>query len=61
MDSSQFSKVLGEDTESKNCFYHPVKIKALRIDWMLDTIHGKEFLGSILTSEDLDHYSVETC
>jgi len=40
MDSQQFATILNEEINSDNSYYYPVKIKALRIDWILNTDHG---------------------
>ena len=67
MDQQQFKTILNEQIDDKDCNYYPVKVKCLRIDWILNHTddeeieYGKEFLGSILTNESLDHYSIETC
>ena len=62
MDRQHYAATLNENLDKNiHLHYYPVKIKALRMDWILNTDYGKDFLASIITNKNLDHYSNETC
>ena len=37
IDQDAFSKILNEDVENVDYHYYPVNIKALRIDWIINS------------------------
>lgn len=52
-----------KEKDDPNCSSFPVKVKAMRIDWMLsseDDVDGYNFLQEILRNEDLSFYNLQS-
>jgi hypothetical protein len=49
---------MGEDTTEKQSF--PVNVVAMRIDWILNRPEGRKFLQTILQSNKMDLYEVQS-
>lgn len=51
-----YGKVMGEsDDEGSN----PVKVTALKVDWIIHTDEGRSFLQNILFTGNLDFFNIE--
>lgn len=59
VDDYYYQKFLNEDkTDPKNTNF-PIKMQALRVDWMMED-DGKKFLEEILLSDNDDLYESKT-
>jgi hypothetical protein len=43
-----------------DCKSYPVKIIAIKMDWILNDKAGKEFLYQILLADEFDYFSIPT-
>jgi len=57
IDEDYFKKKMGENLEDERFKSYPVKVVALRMQWILQE-EGEEFLLNILRSENLDIYAI---
>ena len=64
VDDEYFKKEAGEDITNPNFKNHPVKVRAISIDWIIDTkgedSHGLAFLEALLNSETLEIFDSDT-
>lgn len=58
VDEAFYRTKMDEDTTELSFKSYPVKVVALRMEWILKDPAGKKFLIGILKSENLDLYSI---
>jgi len=51
---------MGEDLNNNSYNSYPVKIVGLEIGWLINDDWGKKFLASVLSSENLDLYEIDS-
>lgn len=51
VDEAYFKTQVGEDRNNKNYKNFPVRVDALRIDWIINTDEGKRFLTNVYQTE----------
>jgi hypothetical protein len=59
VDNRFYIEDMDENTENMNFKNYPVKVLAIKINWILSE-HGEAYLTSIDNSENLDLYDNET-
>lgn len=63
VDNIFYHEKMKERLNDSSCSSFPVRVQAMRIDWMLDSVDGIDgvlFLGEILKNEDLSFYNIRS-
>ena len=60
IDDEFFLKKFGENTNDSSLKAFPVEVVCLRIDWIINSQSGQDFLQAINQSERLDFYEIRT-
>lgn len=63
VDNKFYTKQMKERIDDPSCSSFPVKVLAMRFDWMLksaDNMDGQMFLSEILNNEDLTFYNLQS-
>ena len=59
IDDQFFKNQMGERMDSNQKSF-PVKVVAMRIDWFLNYVDGKNFFEELLRNENLEFYNIPT-
>jgi hypothetical protein len=60
VDDLFYREVFKEDVKNQSYKAYPVEVFALKIDWIVSTPAGKEFLSALSQSENLDFFDITT-
>ena len=60
IDDGFYRSRFGENIDDTSMKAFPIEVVCLKIDWIINTQEGKEFLSAINQSERLDYYEIRT-